>query len=225
MKSFKSYLKALFVFVLAGILSVSAIGQDTTRTFIISGVPQYIINHGLRLDFEKKLPFHRHWLIISPQYYMGWVDRTSEMLNSQNTSTDEDSLFGYGIDISHKIFLADRGKPTGGYFAYGITFQHFNLGYSEYDWVKFEQNNQTSYEYKLTDFVDHINKYGINAMIGIQGIIVDYIVFDVYVGLGARFSHIKNDMAGARNYNRNYWDYGYSGPLLLVGARLGVLIF
>jgi len=218
--------KKLFILISIYFAFISSFySQDTNRTVIISGVPQYVINHGLRVDFEKKLPNMRQWIVVSPQYYMGWVDGNRSNFDSPEPNTQGDSLFGFGLDLTHKIFLVERSKPVGGYFAYGITYQHFSLGYSEFDWVSYDEFGQTYYDYKLTDFTDKINKFGVNAFIGIQGILVDYIVYDIYVGLGARYSHINAGLAGAREYNATYWDYGYSGPLLLLGARLGVLIF
>lgn len=224
MKKFTN-IQVIVVVLITSLFTNNSIAQDSTRTLIISGVPQYIINHGLRIDIEKRLPNIRQWLIISPQFYMGWVDRNRTDFNSSKPGTDGDSLFGFGMNLTHKIFLIDRTKPVGGYFSYGVTYQRFSLGYSEYDWVPYDEFGQTYYEYKLADFTDIINKFGLNTCIGIQGILVDYIVYDIYIGLGARYSHIKSGMPGAREYNQYYWDYAYSGPLLLLGARIGVLLF
>lgn len=225
MKSLKTYLKAQLIIVLFCSMAFLSTAQEESRSVIISGVPQYVINRGLRIDFEKKLPMNRQWLILSPQYYMGWVDRTSDNFQTQNPTTDGDSLFGFGLDISHKIFLVQRDLPKGGYFSYGLSFNHFTLGYKEFSWVEVKENGLVFQVNKLTEFKDVINKFGFNTTIGIQGILVDYIIYDLYIGLGARYSFIQQGLPGSRDYNQYYWDYGYSGPLLLLGARIGVLLF
>ena len=103
-----SNIQIIITIILIGIFTKNTNAQDSTRTLIISGVPQYVINHGLRIDIEKQLPNNRQWLIISPQYYMGWVDGNRDDFDSPNPGTDGDSLFGFGFDLTHKIFLINK---------------------------------------------------------------------------------------------------------------------
>ena len=65
-----SNIQIIAAIILMGIFPKNTNAQDSTRTLIISGVPQYVINHGLRIDIEKQLLKTRMCLSGSADLYM-----------------------------------------------------------------------------------------------------------------------------------------------------------
>jgi hypothetical protein len=47
-------------------------------------------------------------------------------------------------------------------------------------------------------------------------------MLDVYAGMGVRHAFFISDEANPKKYNDTYFDYGYSGNILILGMRFGI---
>lgn len=189
--------------------------QDTIpKKMAVSWEPFYMVNNGIRLNFDKHLK-NNHWIEASPLFYSAYKG---------NSNSRYETLLGGGIDVSHRILLEkDYNTP---YFAYGLSVQYYKLNYSDNVWMTFNEDNL---EYMIYDDmeVDHsILKIGPYAVIGYQSLLSKMVVIDIYAGLGFRKSyHYSNTsiIGFENNFNSYYGDYGYTGVMIVAGLKIGIL--
>jgi len=223
MHSKYNFFLTLLIILLTG-YNVAIAQTDTLRTKTISIVPQYLINKGLRIDFEKQLS-SRQWLQVAPQFYMDLKGReNSDYSSSDDDTKDYEKMYGFGLDLNHKIFLKNNlARPFGGYVSYGASYQHFSITLKGYRWDKVEVDGLPQLKPTFAEATQTIEKIGAQLCIGAQYEIVDFLFWDIYIGLGFRYS-IYNSPLNIRRLEENLWDYGYSGTTLIGGFRLGVAL-
>ena len=193
------------VFIILIIAIIPAISQtDSSRNKVMSFVPQYLINNGIRVDYELRI-HKNNWLQLCPQFYL-----TEKGSNSTSNSDNYNEVAGVGIFAYHKVYLNKRKLPFGAYFSYGATYNYFTIKFDE------TNNNVTTSENT------QINKFGGDFLIGYQTIVSERIVLDVYTGIGGRYSNYKYSGTTRPKYNDTYWDYGYTGNLMHLGFRIGI---
>ncbi len=180
----------------------------------IGVVPQYAIMNGFRTDIDIRLNKPGQWLVFGPQFYINTG-------NSDLWSYEE--LSGFGIDLSHRIYMKSKTQPKGPYLAYGPVLQYFSIRDNGLVSYVFEESGS---EYiGLHDDLIHTNifKFGGNLMIGLQALISDVFYIDTYLGTGIRFSY-DDRVKGLHGYYNDGWlDLGYSGTLIVGGVRFGVV--
>ena len=122
-------LRKVFLPLLIVFITFPAGAQDKVYNLSGSWVPQNLIRHGLRIDFDIRLKLS-HWLVIAPQVYLD--HRYAGPYGGGSTwDRDEDyyyeEMYGYGLELHHRIYLKNNNYPTGLYFSYGFNYVHFNI--------------------------------------------------------------------------------------------------
>ncbi len=177
-------------------------GIDYYRSITL--VPQYLFINGIRIDFERRIK-NRHWLQVCPQIYL--------RENSLGIfSASYDKLVGAGVLLYHKIYLNQEiDKQHGLYFSYGGGYNYYSLTYS--------------YGSPKTTGKTEINAISGHMIVGLQMVIHERILLDIFTGLSHTYSFKDLDKNNTKSYkfNSSSVDYGYSGSSLLLGVKLGFL--
>lgn len=167
-------------------------------------VPTYLINSGLKLDFEHQIgSSNANWLVLGPQfYYKDIADREFRDFRGIN----EGNLLGGGIDISYKHFLSVNGLTGNSYYQIGLSSQHFKI-----------EDTGSVLEQSIV-----LNKLGSQFIIGYQLKDSERLCFDFYTGLGFRYTFDKSENEMSNDFSQFSWDFGYTGPIFLFGIKLGI---
>lgn len=173
---------------------------------MITFVPQYLIKNGIRIDYDIRLK-SRHWLQVAPQFYL----REHAPSSPGDHAYDFNKLAGTGLHLYHRYYPGGGPGKDGVYISYGLTWQYFHLLYDE----KILTNSIERYA--------HIHKWGGEVNIGLIALLTDHLIFDIYAGLGTRHAFMRSDADKARQFNGLFTDYGYSGNLINLGIRIGIL--
>ncbi len=194
------------------------VAQDTeipepVKKISVGMVPQYAITNGIRIDVDLRLNESRHWLVFAPQLYLRM---------SESTNYDYNSLVGFGFEFQHKMFLHDKPKPKGPYFAYGPVFNYFNVEDDGYNISPFSEYGNSYFELAEGPVHTNIFKVGGNIIFGMQTVISDFFYIDTYIGTGFRLSFDNRTSGLHKGYNDWMGDLGYSGTLLVGGVRIGI---
>lgn len=187
--------------------------QENNQSFLVMGMPQYLVIEGLRIDMELKTKKPNQWITISP---MVFLKNNEKNLKTRNESVE--TISGGGLGISFKQFLLNKQGPCGAYFAYGPLYQYYKIGNTGNYWVEknkeyFEENGRYSAQ---------IHKFGGNCIIGSQFKFLENLYGDIFIGFGIRYSLLIYEGKIGSNYNSNWMDKGFSGILLVSGIRIGV---
>jgi len=181
--------------------------EEKNKETIYSFLPQYLINRGIRIDIEKQIG-PRHYLQICPQFYLSEKDEDNFALDKNKFSY----LIGGGLNIYHKIFTFEDFKKYGLYLSYGLSYNYFNIEYIDY-----------SGEVGVSA-VGNIHKVGGDLIIGYQFFFREVVSLDVFTGLGTRYSYMDAGSADTDRFNTGYFGYNYTGNILLLGLRIGVIL-
>jgi hypothetical protein len=183
--------------------------QDSLVNQTIAFHPFHLVNNGIRIDYDRKIGKNQ-WIQLGPQFYAS--EKTEDQSLYQNSDyRNYKSLIGIGISVYHRIYLGSKQAPFGTYFSYGITYNHFKLGYSD------DNQNTTA-----ADAETRIQKLGADIVIGYQLLAFEKMIIDLYAGLGGRYA--VRSYTGTKHTAFNEWmyDYGYTGNVMLVGIRIGI---
>ncbi len=180
----------------------------------IGFLPQYSISGGFRFDYDRRLsPKSNQWVIVSPQIFMVTNGRFGHEFKE---------LFGYGLELKHRIFLSENTlDPKGFYFQYGPMFQHFSIVNTRTFTESYIENGTVYYTVKTAEVTSKLNKFGGNFHLGYQWLLGQKAYLDLYVGPGLRISFDDRTEGFSKWLNDAWIDYGYSGTLLDGGLRLG----
>jgi len=174
---------------------------------IYSFVPQYLINRGIRVDVERKIS-GRHYIQICPQFYLSEKENKEFVIDKNQFNY----LIGGGLNVYHKIFTVEDFKYNGLYLSYGLSYNYFSIEYID---------NSGDYDFTAKGT---INKMGADLIIGYQILIHETVSVDIYTGLGTRLSYMETDGLDADRFNTGYYGYNYTGNIMLLGFRLGVIL-
>ncbi len=205
--------------------AVSAQNKDTVNTnrknILLAVSPFYLINKALKVDIEKKLPYQRQWIQVSPQFYFNSNGESYDFFDDAGY----DEMIGFGIDVHHKIYMQDRELPSGVYAAYGLVYHHIALKFDGYVWENVEIDGKTYLQEAPKKAKQKNNKLGANLIFGIQPEMnSSRFILDFYAGIGFRYTLINTNVAFEKDFNDFYWDYGYTGTCLVAGFKLGVIL-
>ncbi len=184
------------------------------REEIISIVPQYVFQSGIRVDYEFTLKNNRNsWLQLSPELYIN--------TNGNDISnTDYKNMRGIGCEIHHKYFIQEPNDRYGFYFAYGGGLQFYSIKRSENVTYNFNENGAAYISYTRKDVSTSINKVLLNFIVGKKIVRYKPFIMDYYMGVGFRYSMDKN-LEIMERFNDSWFDQAYSGSLLVAGLKLG----
>ena len=178
----------------------------------ITFVPHYILFNGIRFDIEHVNGL-KAWG-LSPQFY--YLKRTAHPVSYSDASLN--SLIGGGLGIFRKFIKSSTQKNLG-YWALGFGVNYFSLGYEQFTWVPKTFYDQTVYDYELVKHSGTLLRFDINATIGLERKLWDFLIFEPYAGVGYRYT--IPFLPGDNNPFDNVLGFGYSGPLFIVGIKLG----
>ena len=181
--------------------------EEHKKETIYSFMPQYLINRGIRVDVERQIG-PRNYLMLCPQFYLSEKD-DDNFAYEKNSFT---YLIGGGLNVYHKIFAFENYKEYGLYLSYGISYNYFNIEYID-----------NSGDVDISAKGD-IHKVGGDLILGYQFFIKDVVSIDVFTGLGTRYSYMNAAGADTDRFNTSYFGYNYTGNILLLGLRIGVIL-
>jgi len=171
-------------------------------------VPQYLINRGIRIDIEKQI-MPRHVLQLCPQFYLGEKKESAEFFKEENRFN---YLIGGGLNVYDKIFAFEDFKDYGLYLSYGVSYNYFYIEY-----IENTIGNPLSAE-------ANIHKVGADLIIGYQFFIRQIVSVDLFTGVGTRYSFMETTGTDNNRFNTGYYGYNYTGNIMLLGFRLGVIL-
>ncbi|MBN2635770.1 MAG: hypothetical protein JXR61_05825 [Prolixibacteraceae bacterium] len=206
----------LLFFLLIPVLSFSQTDESefVSKGFKLGVVPQYAIINGARFDLDFQLKNQKHWITLAPQAYIS---------NRDNLDWDYESMTGGGIEVQHRIFLTDQWEKRSVYMAYGPVFNFYSVKDNGLTVRNFVENGGQYIGVTEGEMTTNIYKLGGNLIFGLQYIKTERFFLDLYVGTGIRFS-FDNRTTGLHSYYNEWWgDMGYSGALMVGGARFGVI--
>lgn len=215
----KTYIK-LFLLLFSIGFTTNSIAQEKTQSdyprYTIAVQPFYLLNGGLRVDFEKQLGNSKRWLQANISgFYLPHKDESSSTWETMNSDYDPFcKLNGLGIGFAYKSFFY---RPSL-YYSAGVSYTHYRVTYSDFDYFEFEEDGLKYYEYFQADHRQIFNKLTASLCLGIQSDVRKKMFFDTYLGIG--FSHSFYDDR-KRNYNDNVLGYGYRGFHVTGGVRIG----
>jgi len=210
-------MKIIQIILLSIVTSTMVFAQDELafkREKIISIVPQYVFQNGFRVDYEFTLQNNRKsWLQFSPELFIS-TD------GNDMTSNNYNSMRGIGMEIHHKYFMKEPNDRYGFYFAYGGGLQFFGIKEDQSVLYSYPEYGTNYISYKNEEVNTTINRLLLNFVVGKQIVRYKPFIVDYYLGVGFRYSMDKN-LDLLETYNQSWFDYGYSGSLLVAGVKLG----
>lgn len=199
---------------LLAIICLNAFQLSAQSERIISIVPQYVFQNGFRVDYEFNLHDDwKSWLQLSPTLFIS-TD------GNDISSYGYNNMRGIGMEVHHKYFMQEPDDRRGFYFAYGGGLQFLGLNNDqlvEYDYI---ENGVQYSSYKTEEVTTAINRLLLNVMVGRQVVRYKPFIIDYYIGVGFRYS-MDRDLKLIDNFNDTWFDYGYSGSLIVAGIKLG----
>ena len=186
--------------------------QVTRNEWNLTFVPQYVFSNGLRFDLER-VNARRAW-VISPRFY--YLKRQAHPISYSDASLGK--LTGAGLSIYRKFIKSSTEKYMG-YWAIGLGLSYFHLGYEQYTWVAKPLYDQTVYDYEIADRQGALLRMEVDATMGIEHKLWNFLIIEPYAGVGYRYTipFLPDDT----NPFDNVFGYGYSGPLFILGVKLG----
>lgn len=195
------------------------------RKLSIHMVPQYMLKNGFRVDAEYFLDYPRHSLVAAPLYYFGYVNNNIEEVQTN------DLVSGFGIELIHKYYLGDnpyKENEQKVYFGHGPYFRQYKITYDAFQWQEQTVDGLDVVRRALAEQEKDITKYGYSVMFGANLIPYRNFLIDLYAGMGIRGADITSSLPDShphtRDNSKNFFDYGYRGPVLVLGMKLGVLL-
>ncbi len=216
-------LSLLFLFTFS--ISEKSFSQaDTAKnSFQIGFVPQYIINHGVRIDFEPTFKQGKQSLQFSPQFYYDennvyYSDYPSYYYSEQ----EYEKIVGYGAGLHHKIYIQFI-KKWKIYVSYGGEYVRFTMDYKSWQWVDYTEEGLNYLSYELVDVKQNTDRIRADISMGVQLNYVDNLFLDFYIGDGGVYSlNDMNPTSAKPIINDGMYDYAYTGIYIPIGFRFGL---
>jgi hypothetical protein len=185
------------------------------KKYSIASQPLYHFNSGVRFDFEMRIKDTPSWIQISPSGF--WMPRAHRDYNYWTMiSGDLNYLLGAGLELNYKYFF---NRKESWYFAGGCSYTNYNIEYAGEYWNSYSEDGLVYHVKEHGSMKQGINKLGLNTYIGYQ-LPTPTFLFDMFAGLGYRYSFRNNNMADP--FNDGMLSFGYRGVVFITGVRLGV---
>ncbi|MBN2213448.1 MAG: hypothetical protein JW723_04325 [Bacteroidales bacterium] len=200
--------------------------QEESSPLAIAWYPQLMAIRGLRADIDVHLGKSKSWLIFAPQYYLAkrHAGIHYDDYDDYSSSIAYKRLEGYGLELQHRVYIANNYTPDGIYLAYGLQYGHFDITYEDYSWGEIDYMDLEAYTYGLFEHNTVIDKMGPNIIIGYQKQVLDRIFVDFFCGGGIRYSFINTSSLFPRNFDGDPFQFGYTGTVPLAGFRIGIAL-
>jgi hypothetical protein len=166
--------------------------------------PFYFAIHALRLSYDRKIKEGK-WIEISPLFFLS---------EKSGQYDDYSKLSGLGGMVYYKHFVSRTQRNSGVYVGMGAMFNYLWFEYPLYTSSFSSSGDQ---EYLKTSFA----KLGGDLIFGYDFMFASgKLTGGVYGGFGFRYANTDNQIMKHR-FNEAYWDYAFSGNILLVGLKVG----
>jgi len=204
---------------------------STQKKFTFAVQPFQLMNWCWRFDFEVRLGDGPGWLQFGPTIY--YADKEERKPNHFYDGKSYGREYGYynsfrepysklkggGLDVNYKRFInANRSF----YMASGLSYTYFDINYygAGGTWKDYIEDGLPYHEYtfKVGYHNQYINRVSVNHYFGFQPQTRSSFLFDMFWGLSYRYCFLDKDKP---SFNNSPFSYGYSGPTLMVGIRLG----
>jgi len=216
--------KILIIGILATFCSINAFSQWTQDPRLnknaISLEPLYIVNNGLRVNYERQIINPHHWLEFSSTGYFSY--------NENNTLPKQwfyDSFDNFSVKNNWGLALEASYKYYPIYFMYissGITYSHHEAALAGNTMIynSYVEDGLTYYEptFEYYDNWKAFDRLGVNLKIGLQTPLYRNFLIGGYFGLGFAKAFYRDD-----GYvpNKSIISVTYSGVTPLLGWRIG----
>lgn len=187
--------------------------------YTFSAQPLYLFSGGMRLDMEKRLSSPAHWLQIGISGLI--LPKTDDHYSSwENLYLDGDEevqrMSGVGLEVGYK-YLFPRNPCF--YASGSLTYNYFNIDYMANEYLRFQEDGLTYYEYKRHEVSQHINRVGVNLCLGVMTKPSTRVLVDGFIGIGYR--HGIPQHSGREDFNSHIFSLGYRGVTFTTGMRIG----
>lgn len=178
--------------------------------------PTYSFIHGLKLNFDFPLKSKRQYLITQPIIFFN--NNNNDLFESRNY----ESMQGFGLQLGHRIYLQPKNFLKSIYFQYNTLAHRYKTNHDELAPVESLQDGIYYTNFEQSKFSKKFTKTGFDVLFGKQYFMDDLFVFDIYTGVGFRYT-IDTKFKQFHDFS-NYWtSIGYSGIVLIGGIRLGIV--
>jgi hypothetical protein len=186
------------------------------KNYTIATHPFYFFNGGVRFDLEKRIANTPAWVQIGvtghllsreTRHYNHWYLISGDEMNY---------LLGGGLDLNYKRFV---NRKESFYFAGGCSYSYYNIEHAGKSLRSYEEDGLLYYTYDYGNIKQNINKLGLSAFIGYQSPKPTFL-FDMFAGIGYRYSFRKHQHAGL--FNSGMLSLGYRGLVFVAGIRFGI---
>lgn len=196
--------------------------HEQKKHFQLAFVPQYLINKGVRIDFDYILKNSKHVLSFSPQIYYDKNEINYSNFPGNYYENEYEHLNGFGVGIHHKIRINSNTKQWVFYFTYGVEYAHFSIKNKRWEWLNYTENNLEYLKYELIDIEQNTDRFRIDTYMNFQYNYAGNLFLDFYIGLGGVYS--LNSMTpdySTTEFDSNMYDYAFNGMYLPIGFRFG----
>ncbi len=217
--------KKIVLLIICITLFSSIKAQDQTgiaqNKFQLALVPQYLINNGMRIDFEYIFKNPKHVLLISPQFYYDKNDINYDQYQANYYEDEYEQLNGYGAGLHHKIAVSTV-KTWTFYFTYGVEYAHFTINNKRWEWVSTTEEGMEYLKYELIDIEQNTDRFRFDLYMSIQYNYAKNMFFDFYMGMGAVYSLNKMNPDFVKSlFQDKMYGYAFNGMYLPIGFRFG----
>lgn len=177
--------------------------------------PFYLINFGLKLDFEFELNHAGQWLQFEiAGRNSGW-NRNNELWEMpEAANAGFNKVDGFGVGVAYKNFFTSNGW----YFSAGVVFNYYNVHHMGGTFVSFTEDGALYQRYESTMLATKYYKPGFNLNVGKHMALTKNLFLDAYIGLGYARSYTE----GVDIFNQyNPFSMAYSGVICSAGFRIG----
>lgn len=210
-------MKTKLLLILIAVFPLMVFAQEETnpkKEKILSIVPQYVFQNGFKFDYEFTLNDDwKSWLMISPTLFISTDD-------SDITTYSYKSMRGIGLEVHHKYFMKEPNDHRGFYFAYGGGLQFLSVNSEQFVDYAYTENGNDYISFKTDEVDTPISRLLLNIVVGKQIVGYKPFIIDAYLGVGFRYS-VTKDFEMIDTFNDSWFDYGYSGSLIVAGVKFG----
>ena len=166
--------------------------------------------HGYGIEYSRNLYRQKHYLKVNGVCYTAGNRKTGRQTAMREMLGGE-----AGVYHQYNYFeLPKVGFRT--YFQWGFNYTYLDIE-------------------NVAAAKTHIEKLGLNVVVGFRQNIAKPLYFDFYIGYGQRWlldrvvdntgvaPQVENKAAREPLYNKNMFDYGHGGAMLVVGLNVGFL--
>lgn len=218
-------MKNIFIYVL--LLSVgaaSSFGNDTIlkkrpQTWVM-GVPQHLINNGMRIEIDKQLRNPANWITFSPVFY--FRGQETNLVGDIIVDWNFASMLGGGLSVFLRHYPNHDSRFRGFYMKAGAGYEMIAFNQSGFKWESINRDGIDYYVPGPTEiYRNTVNSFSVRFCIGYKFHLDPHLAVDVFIGPGLRYSTQVTPGDATIVFDR-LTSRGFEGTHLAAGIRFGV---